>query len=170
MNAQPERDMKRLAMVWVAWWLFLTAFYVLLVGQMKGVEVAAGLLSGAFASIAYTVTKSKGALGFAFRLSWIHHLVKLPSHVVTDTGRVLGTLWRLITRREPIQGRFIAVPFDFGGQDTTDAARRALVATAASVAPNAYVVSVDEKEGLLLMHQLVSTPELPGKGDREWPL
>lgn len=162
--------MKRSLRVWTTWWLFLATFYVLLVGQLKGVEVAAGLLAGALASIAYTVTKSKGSLGFAFRVSWLRHLAKLPAQVISDTGRVFGALWRTLAQRKPMQGHFISVPFDFGGQDTTDAARRALVAAAASLAPNAYVVSVDEKEGLLLMHQLVSTPEPPGKSDRKWPL
>ena len=168
-SLQRKQDMKR-ALLWSASWLCLTAFYVLLVGQIKGAEVAAGLLSGALASAAYTATKSRGNLGFAFRIAWLAHLRNLPGQVLADTGCVFGALWNLIIHRKPIRGRFLAIPFDFGGQEATSAARRALVTAAASLAPNAYVVAVDEKEGLLLLHQLVATPEPPGKGDREWPL
>ena len=71
-------------------------------------------------------------------------------------------------------GRFRELPFDTetGSQPGEAAARQALVIAGISLAPNTFVVVVNEKpaSGTLLAHQLVPSLEPPGRGDRLWPL
>jgi hypothetical protein len=51
-------------------------------------------------------------------------------------------------------GSLRAVPFRAGGDDSSDAGRRALAEGLGSLAPNTIVIGVDGERDLLLVHQL----------------
>lgn len=155
---------------WFVWWIVLVGYYLLLVGKATWGEARAGVVGAAIAATAATVTTQRGELRFQVRLRWAVHLLRLPWRVLADTGIVMAALGRRLVLRRAVHGTFRAVPFDPGSDDPTSAARRALVTAGVSLAPNTYVIAIDRDAGLLLVHQLVRSPEPPGHGDREWPL
>ena len=88
--------------------------------------------------------------------------------VVPDLWRVARGLLQAVRRRpDEMQGVITHVPFRFGGAGADDAGRRAVVVSAVSLAPNGFVVGMDDERNELIVHQLV-----PGaiRDDREWPL
>jgi hypothetical protein len=155
---------------WLACWVLLVGYYFLLVAKPSWAETSAAIVGAALAATAVLVTKRAGELRFQVRAPWLARLGRLPWRVLADSGLVLAALWRQLIVRRPVRGSFRTIPFDPGGQDPASAGRRALVIMGMSLAPNSYVVGMDRERGLLLVHQLVSSPQPPGRGDRELPL
>jgi hypothetical protein len=69
---------------------------------------------------------------------------------------VLSAFARHVTGRGPIRGRFRVVPVDLPEDPHEQAAKRALITIGESFAPNAYVLTIDNRSGLMLTHELVS--------------
>lgn len=155
---------------WLAWSIFFTALYLLLVDTTVLPEVVAGALTAAFASaiMVRAGREERVTLTPDFPRS-LALLCRLPSRVVVDSGLVFVALWRRVVRREQIEGEFCVVPFHAGDDDPRARARRALVVIGLSLPPNSYVVSVDAAAGHLIVHQLVRRATPPGGGDRDWP-
>ena len=63
--------------------------------------------------------------------------------------------------RRPVTGTTVRVPFEHGGDNGRDGARRALVNFAISLTPNSYVIDIDPEAHSLLIHQLVA--DLPDR-------
>ncbi len=160
----------RAAGIWLSWWVVLVGYYFLLIGKASWPETLAAGVGAAIAATAVVVTQRSGALRFRVRVRWAVHFLQLPWRVLADTGIVLAALVRRLVLRRSVHGVFRAIPFAGGGDDPASAARRALVIAGASLAPNTYVIAIDRDAELLLVHQLVPSPEPPGRGDREWPL
>ncbi len=155
---------------WLAWSIFFTALYLLLVGTTVLPEVVAGALTAAFASAIMVRAGREERVTLTPDLPRsLALLCRLPSRVVVDSGLVFVALWRQVVRREQIEGEFFLVPFHAGGDDPHARARCALVVIGLSLPPNSYVVSVDAVAGHLIVHQLVCRATPPGGGDRDWP-
>lgn len=166
---EPERPRWLLA---VSCWAGLMVLYATLAGSLDGVELAVGAVAAALATVAVWVSGSREHLGRMRWGWWVQVLKRVPGRVVVDSVRVLGAA---VGPGRP-GGRLLEVPFERGGDDTEGGSRRALVVAASSIAPNSYVVTVEalverepEERGLLV-HQLVPTREVPGQGDRRWPI
>lgn len=155
---------------WVGWWVALLGVYMLFASKLAWAEAVVGAAAAALGATAAVVTARAGGLHFRPRAGWLPLLGRVPGRVLADCGVVALALWRRLVLRQAVEGVFRTVPFDPGGDDAVSAARRALVTAGISVSPNTYVVAIDRRRGLLLVHQLVASPEPPGKGDREWPL
>jgi hypothetical protein len=84
------------------------------------------------------------------------------------TNRRFGNTCALFFPRHQATGALQDIPFEVGGQTPQAAARRALVLTGVSVAPNTIAICVEPEKGFLRVHQLVFRRETPA--DREWPL
>lgn len=152
------------------WWLALFVLYLLLAGKAEGEEALAGLVLAVPAAVAMIAVREAGRLHYRPRWRWLGKLGRLPGKVVKDCAIVAAALWRALVRREKVEGVFRTIPFDPGGEDAESAARRALVVAGVCVAPNTFVVALEEERGLILVHQLVPSAQPPGGGDREWPL
>jgi multisubunit Na+/H+ antiporter MnhE subunit len=79
--------------------------------------------------------------------------------LVTDSARVSWALVRMLSGRGTGLGRLYTVPYRAIGNNSEEAARRALTEWAASLAPNRYVIGCDRDTGVLLVHEL-----LPARG------
>jgi hypothetical protein len=86
---------------------------------------------------------------------WILRAGRLPWRTVREFAALAVALGRSVTGRRRVSGRFVALPFRVGGNDSRSAARRAVFTVGASFAPNTYVVDFDRKGQRLLIHQLL---------------
>lgn len=152
------------------WWLVFFPSYLLLAGSVSWQEIIAGVALSAIAALAVTVTRRAGSLHFQLRWHWLRPFRHLPGWLLADCILVAAALARALFQREKIEGFFLTIPFDPGGEDAESAARRALVMAGACLTPNSYIVTIDAEHGQLLIHQLVPSSQPPGAGDREWPL
>lgn len=141
---------------WLGWWAFCFVLWMLLVFKTEPAEIVAGALAAAWAATGAELVRSHGYAPFAPRLEWSRRLLRLPREVVVDTGRMGLLLVRHFTRGEPIQGCFRIVHFSAGSRDDPHAQTRHAVAEwLASVSPNTYVLGIDERHHVAVVHQLI---------------
>jgi hypothetical protein len=145
---------------WLIVWAVGMGTYLLFVVTLAPEELAVGALAAALATLAIAVVHRHEpiALDWSAAARWLAGTWRLPLRVVVDTVRLTRALWRQFARGEPVRGRFRTVPFPEDEPAATATARRVLVTTVASLAPNAYVVGIED--GRALVHEL-----LPGDAD-----
>ena len=90
-----------------------------------------------------------GMLRFAYRPLWA---------LVAESARVSWALFTHVVLRRPAGGRFRAVRYRAVSDSPEDVARRILTEWAASVGPNRYVIGIDTRRRVLLMHELARAP------------
>ena len=155
---------------WIGALVVVLVLYGVLVGTGDPGELVAGpvaalLAVGAVFAVAAHVPPFRAAPG-SFGLV----LRRTAGKALVDSVRVLALLVRGLVTGRRATGRLRTVPIDPGGDDPGSAARRALVIAGGSLPPNALVVTIDRGSERMLVHQLIPSPEAPGRGDREWPL
>ncbi len=140
--------------------------YFLLAGEVSTSETLAGAVVVVLGS-SYAVALGKGAsLSMAMQWRAIPALARATGTILPDTVRVGRVLLAVVLARRPgREGLVREQPFRYGGDDPEDAGRRGVVITALSLAPNGYVVGIDEG-GDMLLHRLAAAPP---SGEREWP-
>jgi hypothetical protein len=148
------------AVFWLSVWALSYGLWILLVFKTEPAALAAAL-----AATGAELVRARGYAPFAPDLAWSRDLLRLPKEVVVDTWRMTMTLIRHLVRRERIQGCFRVVHFAPGSRDDPRAAaRRAVAAWLGCVSPNTYVIGIDEKHRVALLHQLIRD-ELPPELD-----
>jgi hypothetical protein len=60
------------------------------------------------------------------------------------------------TRRAKVHGRFRVVPVTLPGDPEEQAAKRALLTIGEGVSPNSYVLAIDNRKNVMLVHELVA--------------
>ena len=109
--------------------------------------------------------RSRGYAPFAPELAWSRGLLRLPREVVMDTWRMAMLLVRHFVRGDPIKGCFRIVHFAAGSDDDPRAeARRTVAEWLGCVSPNTYVIGIDERHQVAVVHQLIRD-ELPPELD-----
>jgi hypothetical protein len=156
--------------LWLARWLGLAAFYLVFIDALPAEERYAAVMVGGIGVLSLAALQRRDRR-HAFRASWlIIYARRLVPGLLGDTYRVLiAHPLAVLTKRCPPGGRFIALPFDPGGDDPTSAGRRVAVLYGSSLTPNAVPIFVDEERRVLVLHQLHPGRE-SGAGDREWPM
>jgi hypothetical protein len=148
-------------------WPLLALSYFLFAGQVDAHETIGGL-PAALAAAAFAVAlQRRGERRFGLRAPWGRLIAAVLVALPIDCGRVGGVLLRTLWRRPagPLGAR-LAQAFVPGGKDAPSAGRRAIVALAASVAPNRYVLGC-ERSGQLVLHELAPAP---APRDPMWPV
>jgi hypothetical protein len=141
---------------WMGWWALCFALWVLLVFKTEPAELVSGALAAAFAATGAELVRSRGYAPFAPRLEWSRGLLRLPREVVLDTWRMALLLVRHFTRGEPVHSCFRIVHFSAGSRDDPHAqARRTVAEWFGSVSPNTYVLGIDERHHVAVVHQLI---------------
>lgn len=131
-----------------------------LVGTLDPAEVIAGAAAAAVAATAAVLVLLPGVDRFESEFRWLARAaLRLPWATLVDTVLLFGALWMHLVRHERLSGRFGTTDFRYGGDDARDTARRACAKAAGSVAPNAYVIGIDEEHDELHYHEL-----LPARG------
>jgi fatty acid desaturase len=149
---------------WLGWWAIAFTLWVLLVFKTEPAEFVAGAVAAAFAATGAELVRSRGYAPFAPRLAWWRGVLRLPREVLMDTWRMSVLLVRHFTRGDPIEGCFRFVHFEASRDDPESQARRAVIEWLGCVSPNTFVVGIDEKHHLAVVHQLVRD-ELPPELD-----
>jgi len=141
---------------WLVWWAVSFGLWVLLVFKTQPAEFVAGAVAAAFAATGAELVRSRGYAPFAPRLIWSRELLRIPREVVTDCARMAMLLVRHFVRREPIKGCLRIVHFPTGSRDDPHAqARRAVAEWLGCVSPNTYVIGIDERHRVAVVHQLI---------------
>ena len=150
---------------WLAWWAPLFAFWLVLTFTPVVSELVVGAAAAAIAATAAELVWHQRLIGFRPRPTWVLRAHRLPREIVRDTLTVFAVLFRHVTGREEMRGAWRAIPIDAGGDDPRAATRRALIATAISATPNAYVVGIDSDGDLMLVHQLKPSSDANAERD-----
>lgn len=151
----------------VAWVVFLGAYF-LFAGQVSVTEIVAGVpASVAVACFALLLHRTQ-TRRFRLHGPWWRILGQPLAALFPDAARVGRILLRAVWRRPsgPL-GVVARQPFRPGGNDPAAAARRGLVTLGSSLAPNGYVLQIQEAEEMMLLHRLAPVLRDP---DRDWPL
>lgn len=154
----PERSrpalLTRRAIAWSLGLVFAAAFYLLLIDITDLPELLVGAGAAVLAATGLELAREQGLVGESIRPSWLTRayrpVLRVPSDIVVVSVMALRGL---VSREAPV-GRFRAVPFRGGDDDPHESGRRALAEAAGSLAPNTFVVGIDEERGMLLAHQL----------------
>jgi multisubunit Na+/H+ antiporter MnhE subunit len=150
---------------WLSWWAIAYGLWVLFVFKTEPAELVAGAVAAAFAATGAELVRSRGYAPFAPDLAWSRWLLRLPKEVVVDTWRLAVLLVRHFVHGVPIKGCLRIVRFPAGSDDDPRAqARRTVVGWLASVSPNTYVIGIDERHHVAVVHQLIRD-ELPPELD-----
>jgi multisubunit Na+/H+ antiporter MnhE subunit len=150
---------------WLGWWAVAYVLWVLLVFKTEPAELVAGAVAGAFAATGAELVRSRGYAPFAPDVALSRGLLRLPKEVVVDTWRMAMLLVRHFVRGDPIRGCFRTVTFPVGSEDDPRAqAVRTVAEWLGCVSPNTYVIGIDERHRVAVVHQLIRD-ELPPELD-----
>ena len=153
------------AVFWLSVWALSYGLWILLVFKTEPAELVAGAFAAALAATGAELVRARGFAPFAPDLAWSRDLLRLPKEVVVDTWRMAKALIWHLRRGERMEGCFRIVHFSPGSHDDPRAAaRRAVAAWLGCVSPNTYVIGIDEKHDVAVLHQLIRD-ELPPEFD-----
>jgi multisubunit Na+/H+ antiporter MnhE subunit len=146
---------------WLAWWAICMGLWMLLVFNTQTAEIALGAAAAALAATGAALVRSRGYVPFSPDLRWSRALLRLPRAVLIDTWRLTVLLAAHFLRGRPIEGSFRIIHFACGPRDDPrDQARVAISQWIGGVSPNTYVLGVDERHNVAVVHQLIRE-ELP---------
>ncbi len=140
-------------------WFVLFCLWLWFVDGAPTEELWTGAIAAALASLAAVAAVRAGEVRFRPSAAWFLDAVRLPPRLVTDTGALLMLLARRC-RGRPVTGRSTALPRPVRAMDGRTCARRALLTLLVGFTPRTLVVSFDQEEGLVLVHELA--PRSPG--------
>lgn len=140
---------------WLAWFAVLNVLWLVFIAAWVPAEEILGLVASAIAATAAEAVREHGLAGFRLRPRWLWHARVLPWRAVVESVQVLRILARHVTRKAPARGRFRVVSVALPADPREQAAKRALLTAGESFAPNAYVLTIDTREGVMLTHELV---------------
>jgi multisubunit Na+/H+ antiporter MnhE subunit len=134
-------------------------FWILLDDSLATDELLAGAAAAALAATLAELAGYQAATRLHMRMKWLGPALRLPGELVADTWTVFAALWRQLARGEQPSSGFREVAVRFGGQSAEARTRRALLVAGKSVAPNTFVLGLDAKREVMVVHQLVTTKE-----------
>lgn len=141
--------------VWLVWWVLLMSFWVVLDDSIAVDELLAGAGAAALAAFLTELPACQAATRFRMRLGWVAPALGLPGQVARDTVIVFAALWRFLVRGDLPRSGFREIPARFGGASAVGVTRRVLLVGGRSVAPNAFVLGIDQERNVMVVHQLV---------------
>ncbi len=140
---------------WLAWFVVLNLLWLVFISAWVIEEEVLGLIASALGATAAEAVREQGLVGFRPRARWLWRVRVLPMRVLRESVVVLAALGRQVGRRGAVRGEFRLVAVTLPADPDEAAAKRALLTAGAGFAPNTYVLAVDEREGLMLIHELV---------------
>lgn len=153
---------------WLAWWVLLMSFWVVLDNSIATDELLAGAGAAALAALMAEVALYQAATRFRMRIEWAVRAFSLPGQVASDMAVVFAALWRRVARGEQPPSGFRQIPARYGADTPEGETRRVLLVGGKSVAPNSFALGLDAERQVMVIHQLVvneGEPAGPG-GDQ----
>ena len=152
----PDRaPLARRAGAWLAWWVLLMSFWVILDDSIALDELLAGAGAAALAAFLAELATYQAASRPRMRAGGWPGLLGIPGQVAGDTVIVFAALWRRLARGEEPPSGFRLLPVAYGEDSAEGRTRRALLIGGASLAPNTIAVGLDNATGTMMIHQLV---------------
>jgi multisubunit Na+/H+ antiporter MnhE subunit len=145
----------RRAGAWLAWWVLLMAFWVILDDSIATDELLAGAGAAALAAFLAELVTYQAAARVRIRAQWLARVIALPGQVAGDTMIVFAVLWRRLAHGEDPPSGFRRLPVRYGDDTAEGRTRRALLIGGKSIAPNSIAAGIDEDTGTMVIHQLV---------------
>jgi hypothetical protein len=154
-EAPPRRRRRRVA-TWLAWWVLLMSLWVAVDDSIESDELLVGAGVAALAALLAELVSDQSEVRLRIRAAWLPRALALPGQVVKQTFLVFAALAAaLFTKAPPPRGRFRELPVRYGDDSPLGETRRLLMTGARSLAPNEFVVGIDEERGVMVTHQLV---------------
>lgn len=165
-NMRPPADqrlsVRRRGAGWLAWWVLMMSLWVIIDDSLQFDELLAGAGAAALAalgaelatyqaSVRFRPTRRPGGRpGLAGRGETAAQALRVPGRVVSDTLTVFGALARTLVTGRPPDGGFAEVPVAVPPTE----AGRVLLTGLLSVAPNTFVLGLDDERGVAVVHRL----------------
>lgn len=141
---------------WLAWWVLLMAFWVMIDDSIATDELLAGAGAAAIAALAAEVATQQAGVRFRVRPRWLLPALRLPGQVVSDTVTVYRALWQRVLSGKQPDSAFVTERVRFGDGSPAGMTRRLLLIGGRSLAPNAFVVDIDAETDTMVLHELVA--------------
>jgi multisubunit Na+/H+ antiporter MnhE subunit len=143
----------------LVWWVLMMSFWVVIDDSINTDELLAGAGAAVLAALLVELVSYQAATRFRMRIEWLVPALSLPGQVVRDTVIVYRALWRRLVRGEQPPSAFLEVPARFGDDTPEGVTRRTLLVGGTSVAPNTFVLGLDQDRDVMVVHRLVARQE-----------
>jgi multisubunit Na+/H+ antiporter MnhE subunit len=153
---QPALTARHRAATWLAWWVLLMSLWVAVDDSLQSDELLAGAGAAALAALAAEIAGHQAATRLEIRAAWLARAFRLPGEVARDTYTVFEALARTLATRKPPRGGFRELPVRYGDDTPRGVTRRVLLTGADSLAPNKFVLGIDEERNVMVVHELVA--------------
>ena len=141
---------------WLAWWVLMMSFWVVIDDSVETDELLAGAGAAALAAVFAELVTYQAATRFRMRIGWLGPALSLPGQVVGDTIIVYRALWRRLAHGEQPPSAFLELPTRFGDDTPEGMTRRTLLVGGTSLAPNTFVLGLDRERDVMVVHRLVA--------------
>lgn len=141
---------------WLAWWVLMMSFWVMIDDSVETDELLAGAGAAALAAVFAELVTYQAATRFRMRIGWLGPALRLPGQVVGDTIIVYRALWRRLAHGEQPPSGFLELPARFGDDTPEGVTRRTLLVGGTSLAPNTFVLGLDRERDVMVVHRLVA--------------
>jgi multisubunit Na+/H+ antiporter MnhE subunit len=145
----------RRAGAWLAWWVLLMSFWVILDDSIATDELLAGAGAAALAAFLAELVTYQAAARVRIRARWLARAIELPGQLAGDTVIVFAALWRRLAHAEEPPSGFRVLPAAYGDDTAAGKTRRTLLVGGKSIAPNTFVLGIDSGTNTMVIHQLV---------------
>jgi Na+/H+ ion antiporter subunit len=148
---------------WALRWLLLALFWLALADSRALPElIAAAVVAALGATFAGVIVRPGRPHTFRALLRLLglgpKTLLRPVLRLFLDTGLLTAALWRRLVRRQRVAGLFRAARHEPAAAART-AAGRTVTEIWGSVTPNRYVIGIDERQDLILVHELIRTDQ-----------
>ncbi|HEX9040876.1 MAG TPA: hypothetical protein VF838_07575 [Trebonia sp.] len=151
-----SRPWQRRVIAWLTWWVLLMSLWVAVDDSFQSDELIGGAAVAAAAALLAELVSDQSEVRLRIRAAWLPRALSLPGQVVQQTFLIFAALARtLFTKAPPPSGRFRERPVGYGDDSPLGETRRVLLTGANSLAPNEFVLGIDEGRGVMITHQLV---------------
>jgi multisubunit Na+/H+ antiporter MnhE subunit len=140
---------------WFGWFAFLNLIWLVLISAFVVAETILGVFAALVGATAAATASAEGLGGFRVRSRWLLSARVLPRRAMRESALVLSALVRRVAGRSRARGRFRLVPVSLPQDAHENAAKRALLTAGRSFAPNSYVIGIDVRRQVMLIHELV---------------
>ena len=146
----------RRIITWLTWWVLLMSLWVAVDDSLAYDGMLVGAGAAALAATMAELASYQAEVRFRVRGAWLLRAFRLPGQVVQQTFLVFGALARtLFTKAPPPNGRFRERPVAYGDDTPLGVTRRVLLTGERSLAPNEFVLGIDQERGTMVVHRLV---------------
>jgi multisubunit Na+/H+ antiporter MnhE subunit len=136
---QRSASLARRAADWLAWWVLLMSFWVVLDYSIAVDELVAGAGAAALGAFLAEFAAYQASARFTMRVRW-----------------VLAALWRRLARGADPPSGFRELPVRYGSDTPEGVTRRVLLIGGRSLAPNTFVLGMDPGRNVVVIHQLAA--------------